>query len=274
MYTHVMKRMHASLSGICAQTTLGTQGRRWKLAHGRGGGLFMHERHMASTRVHGHSMARGIAAAATRDDHGNTAAQHGKGGTGSDTKASGQTLVADGSRLAWQRPDLAVVLVNPQIPQNCGNIARTCAATKVALHLVGPLGFELNDTKLKRAGLDYWDWVAVKVHTDIESFLRFYSGLQGEKSLVAFSKFGDKHYAAEGLYNQANGTRCFLMFGAETTGLPDIAHDAATDVVKIPMHNFEHVRSLNLATSVGIGLFEALRQKDGADFLPEISHTV
>lgn len=265
MRTHVMRRMHASLSGMCARTGFGAQGRRSQLAHGTGGLI------MVSTRVSYHSMSRVVAVASMRDGD----VSVGQGSAGSDMNAPGQTLVEDGSRLAWQRPDLAVVLVHPQIPQNCGNIARTCAATKVALHLVGPLGFELNDTKLKRAGLDYWSWVAVKVHPDIESFLEFYSGLHGEKSLVAFSKFGDKHYAAEGLYKEQlmDGKRYFLMFGAETTGLPDIAHEAATDIVKIPMHNFEHVRSLNLATSVGIGLFEALRQRDGAECLPEMSDT-
>jgi len=187
------------------------------------------------------------------------------GPTGS-MKALGKTMVEDGSRLEWQRPDIAVVLVHPQIPQNCGNIARTCAASKVALHLVGPMGFELDDTKLKRAGLDYWDWVAVKVHENVDSFLEFFNTLDGEKRLFAYSKFGASHYAQEGLYLEKS--RNFLMFGAETSGLPDNAHSAATDVVKIPMSNFDHVRSLNLATSVGIGLFECIRQIDGA-VLPE-----
>lgn len=181
-------------------------------------------------------------------------------------KALGKTMVEDGSRLEWQRPDIAVVLVHPQIPQNCGNVARTCAASKVALHLVGPMGFELDDTKLKRAGLDYWDWVAVKVHENVDTFLEFYNGLDGDKRLFAYSKFGESHYAKEGLYNGSR--RNFLMFGAETSGLPENAHSAATDVVKIPMSNFDHVRSLNLATSVGIGLFECIRQIDGA-LLPE-----
>lgn len=178
--------------------------------------------------------------------------------------APGKDMTADGSRREWQREDLHVVLVHPQIPQNSGNVARTCAATSIALHLVGPLGFELSDKKLKRAGLDYWDWVAVTIHQDIDAFIEFFYGLEGEKALVAYSKFGTKSYAEDGLYKK--NARSFLMFGAETSGLPEVAHDTAVKhghVVKIPMKNSEHVRSLNLATSVGIGVFEALRQLDG-----------
>ena len=178
--------------------------------------------------------------------------------------APGKDMIADGSRREWQREDLHVVLVHPQIPQNSGNVARTCAATSIALHLVGPLGFELSDKKLKRAGLDYWDWVAVTIHQDIDAFIDFFNELEGEKALVAYSKFGTKSYAEDGLYKK--NARSFLMFGAETSGLPEIAHNAACKhghVVKIPMKNSQHVRSLNLATSVGIGVFEALRQLDG-----------
>ena len=176
------------------------------------------------------------------------------------------TPVRDGSRLEWQRRDLSVVLVHSQIPQNCGNIARTCAANGIGLHLVGPLGFTLNDKKLKRAGLDYWPWVMVNVHEDIEAFINFFKDVEGDTRLFAYSKFGTTHYATEGLYVEQR--RNFLMFGAETTGLPDIAHDVAAEygeIVKIPMGNYEHVRSLNLATSVGIGVYEALRQIDGTN---------
>lgn len=178
--------------------------------------------------------------------------------------APGKDMAADGSRREWQREDLHVVLVHPQIPQNSGNVARTCAATSTALHLVGPLGFELSDKKLKRAGLDYWDWVAVTIHQDIDAFIDFFNGLEGDKALIAYSKFGTKSYAEEGLYKK--NTRSFLMFGAETSGLPQLAHDTAVEhgnVVRIPMKNSQHVRSLNLATSVGVGVFEALRQLDG-----------
>ena len=85
-------------------------------------------------------------------------------------------LVEDGSRFTWQREDLAVVLIEPKIPQNSGNVSRTCAATKVPLHLVAP-AFQLDDKKLKRAGLDYWDWVCLKPHASVEAFLEFYHNL-------------------------------------------------------------------------------------------------
>ena len=157
------------------------------------------------------------------------------------------------SHQAWQRPDLHLVLVNPQIPQNTGNAARTCAATAVALHLVGPLGFELDSAKLKRAGLDYWEWVAVAVHTDWAAFERHFDSVAGPKRMVAFSKLGRRHHASEGLYRR--GASNWAVFGAETTGLPPEACAAAERsggaVAKIPMANYEHVRSLNLATSVG-----------------------
>ena len=99
-----------------------------------------------------------------------------------------------------QRTDLTVVLVCPQIPGNTGTIARTCAATQVPLHLVGPLGFELDDTRLKRAGLDYWQSVCVKVHESYEAFYRYWQEIEESKRgrLVAFSKFGGKSHCAKG----------------------------------------------------------------------------
>ena len=128
----------------------------------------------------------------------------------------GWNFVNSGSRREWQRADLHIVLVHPQIPQNAGNISRTCAATSVALHLVGPMGFELDNAKLKRAGLDYWDWVTCKVHPSWDEFYSFFNQLEGPKRLVGFSKLGNTHHATEGMYTP--GT--WLMFGAETTGLP------------------------------------------------------
>ncbi|PRW56467.1 S-adenosyl-L-methionine dependent tRNA rRNA methyltransferase [Chlorella sorokiniana] len=171
-----------------------------------------------------------------------------------------------GGRQQHQRPDVHVVLVHPCIPQNAGNVARTCAATNVGLHLVGPLGFELDSKKLKRAGLDYWNSVCVDVHPSWDAFYEYWQQQPGPKQLVGYSKFAKHHYAAEGLYPP--GTSTWLMLGAETTGLPPEAHAAATQLVKIPMANFQFVRSLNLATSAGIGVMEVLRQKDGA-VLPE-----
>ncbi|KAI3429592.1 hypothetical protein D9Q98_005678 [Chlorella vulgaris] len=175
------------------------------------------------------------------------------------------SIAVAGGKQAHQRPDVHVVLVHPQIPQNAGNVSRTCAAVNVGLHLVGPCGFELDSKKLKRAGLDYWPAVCVDVHPSLEAFLQFYEQQPGPKQLVGYSKFAQHHYAAEGLY--PGGTATWLMFGAETTGLPEEAHHAATHMAKIPMSE-RYVRSLNLATSVGIGVMEVLRQKDGA-VLPE-----
>ena len=172
------------------------------------------------------------------------------------------------ARLDWQRSDIFCVLVNPQIPQNTGNIARTCAATNIALHLVGPMGFKIDDKKMKRAGLDYWDFVTCAVHENWDEFYSFFKSLPGENRLIGYSKLSKKHHATEGMYRP--GT--WLMFGAETTGLPPEAFAAALEsggeMVKIPMANYKHVRSLNLSTSVGVGLFEALRQLDGPT-LPE-----
>eukprot|EP00891_Asterochloris_glomerata_P005066 jgi/Astpho2/5066/fgenesh1_pm.00071_%23_12_t len=167
-------------------------------------------------------------------------------------EAEGKTLC-----IKQHRSDLQVLLVGPEIPQNAGNIARTCAATSVGLHLVKPLGFEITDRKLKRAGLDYWPFVVVHVHDSWQAFSRFYAELPAPKRLIGYSKFAEDVYWAPNLYRPGD----WLMFGAETSGLPQEAKDATDAYVKIPMVE-THVRSLNLATSVGIGLFEAMRQLD------------
>jgi tRNA (cytidine/uridine-2'-O-)-methyltransferase len=168
---------------------------------------------------------------------------------------------------AWHRTDLALVLVHPAIPHNTGATARTCAAAGVPLHIVGPIGFSLADKGLRRAGLDYWASVAVCFHEDWGAFMASMGegGREGRARLVAFSKLGTVHHATEGLYAPPGGGagRTFLLFGAETTGLPPEAHVAADAVVRIPIVTRE-VRSLNLAVSAGVGLFEAVRQLDGA----------
>ena len=161
-----------------------------------------------------------------------------------------------------QRTDLTVVLVCPQIPGNTGTIARTCAATQVPLHLVGPLGFELDDTRLKRAGLDYWQSVCVKVHESYEAFYRYWKEIEESKRgrLVAFSEFGGKSHCAKGAYKPGD----WLLFGSEVDGLPENAHkhcEATGGIRRIPIDE-EHVRSLNLSVSVGVGVYEALRQID------------
>ncbi|RDX66353.1 hypothetical protein CR513_54883 [Mucuna pruriens] len=137
---------------------------------------------------------------------------------------------------------LQVVLVSPQIPGNTGCIARTCAATAVGLHLVGPLGFQVDDTKLKRAGLDYWPYVVVKVHDSWEDF---------------------RDYFRQQEFSYRKGD--YLLFGSETSGLPPEALlDCKTEpfgggTIKIPMVE-TYVRCLNLSVSVGIALYEASRQ--------------
>ncbi|EFJ50659.1 hypothetical protein VOLCADRAFT_45595, partial [Volvox carteri f. nagariensis] len=155
-----------------------------------------------------------------------------------------------------------VVLVHPQIPQNTGNVARTCAATAAPLHLVGPLGFQLDDRKLKRAGLDYWDAVAVNTHSSWDAFFAFFQQLPNPKRLVAFTVYGDKYYAGPEFSYQPGD---WLVFGAETSGLPPKAHSdvlaSGGCLVKIPIRDM-HVRSINLSVAVGVGLFEAIRQLD------------
>jgi len=109
-----------------------------------------------------------------------------------------------------QRSDLAVVLVTPQIPGNTGTIARTCAAARVPLHLVGPLGFDLTDAQLKRAGLDYWNSVCVRVQDDWDAFHAYWRDVLGSPGrLVAFSKFGARPHAEEGAYKSGD----WLLFG-------------------------------------------------------------
>lgn len=145
-----------------------------------------------------------------------------------------------------------VVLVNPQIPPNTGNIARTCAATNTELHLVGPLGFELSDRYLKRAGLDYWPHVKLHYHLDLAQFQSFYQ--QQEGRLLGFSVRGKSCYG-DCTFEEDD----WLVFGSETEGLPPTFMDTCDQMLYIPMPH-PQVRSLNLSVSVAIGLFESLRQ--------------
>lgn len=145
-----------------------------------------------------------------------------------------------------------VVLVNPQIPPNTGNIARTCAATGTELHLVGPLGFEISDRYLKRAGLDYWPYVKLRNHQSWQEFFTLHQQLGGR--LIGFSASGRCSYLK--LQFQTDD---WLLFGSETTGLPPDILAICTETVYIPMSE-PGVRSLNLSVSVAAGLFEARRQ--------------
>lgn len=144
-----------------------------------------------------------------------------------------------------------IVLYQPEIPQNTGSIARLCAATQTPLHLVAPLGFKIDDKHLKRAGLDYWPYVEVRLHDSWEEFLRKH----GEGSLLYFSKKAVRSYTQA---RYRNGD--FLVFGQETRGLPQELLDAHADrAFRIPMMT-QAVRSLNLSNAVSIVLYEALRQ--------------
>ena len=145
-----------------------------------------------------------------------------------------------------------VVLINPQIPPNSGNIARTCAATGTELHLVGPLGFEISDRYLKRAGLDYWSYVKLHYHDSLDAFQTYYQ--QHEGRWIGFSVAGSYSYV-----HFSFQTDDWLIFGSETTGLPAAVVSACTATVHIPMAQ-PGVRSLNLSVSVAVGLFEARRQ--------------
>jgi len=144
-----------------------------------------------------------------------------------------------------------IVLVRPEIPPNTGSIARLCAATDTPLHLVAPLGFKIDDKHLRRAGLDYWQYVDVRVHDSWEDFLRRH----GEGQLRYFSKRATQSYT-KARYQEND----FLIFGPETCGLPQELLDANEDrAYWIPMMG-QGVRSLNLSNAVSIVLYEALRQ--------------
>ena len=147
---------------------------------------------------------------------------------------------------------LNIVLVNPEIPQNTGNIARTCAATGAVLHLVEPLGFSLADKYLKRAGLDYWHLMTYHRYPSLEDFLQRHAG-----ATMHFASTKAPRGYHEAQYRDGD----FLVFGCETRGLPEnLLERAYNRCVRIPMR--PEARSLNLSNSVAIVLYEALRQLD------------
>lgn len=145
---------------------------------------------------------------------------------------------------------LNIVMVEPEIPQNTGNVARTCAATGARLHLVEPMGFKIDDTKLKRAGLDYWHLLNITVYSSLEDFFkRNKEGKFFYFSTKAKNKYTDVCYPDDS----------YLVFGKETAGLPEkLLHENPDTTVRIPM--ISEARSLNLSNSVAVGVFEALRQ--------------
>lgn len=159
---------------------------------------------------------------------------------------------------------LNVVLVEPEIPQNTGNIARTCAATGGKLHLVKPLGFSVSDKDVKRAGLDYWDKLEIEEHDSLDKFLEKYTP---EEHTMFFVTTKGRQVYSDTIYKELE--EVFLLFGKETKGLPeDLLQKYIGQTIRIPMK--EQLRSLNLANSVAIIVYEVLRQKS-FEGLAEIS---
>jgi tRNA (cytidine/uridine-2'-O-)-methyltransferase len=151
--------------------------------------------------------------------------------------------------LVMKMAKLNIVMVEPEIPQNTGNVARTCAATGARLHLVGPMGFKIDDKKLKRAGLDYWQYLDI---TYYDSLAEFFKKNDGE--FYYFTTKG-RHVHSDVDYPD----NCYLLFGKETKGLPEELLIKNPDTcVRIPMEG--EIRSLNLSNSVAIATYEILRQ--------------
>jgi tRNA (cytidine/uridine-2'-O-)-methyltransferase len=150
---------------------------------------------------------------------------------------------------------LHVVLYQPEIPANTGNIARSCAATNTTLHLIRPLGFSTDDKMLKRAGLDYWEYVNVVYHDSLDELFEKYS----KAEFFYLTKFGQQPHTTFD-YSDVDKDY-FFVFGRETTGLPKDLIEANMDkCLRLPMT--EHVRSLNLSNTAAILIYEALRQQN------------
>lgn len=159
---------------------------------------------------------------------------------------------------------LNIVLVEPEIPQNTGNIARTCAAIGAKLHLVHPLGFTISEKAVKRAGLDYWDKLEIEEHESLTEFLKAYP-IEQHAMFLASTK-------SQKTYTEVDYTKMeevFVLFGKETKGLPeDLLQEHLDRAIRIPMRST--LRSLNLSNSVAIIVYEILRQKE-FEGLEEIS---
>lgn len=147
---------------------------------------------------------------------------------------------------------LNIVLLEPEIPANTGNIGRTCAATDTRLHLIEPLGFSLSEKALKRAGMDYWGQLDVTTYVNYEDFLQ-----KNPKAKIYYATTKGRHVYSDVQYEED----CYIMFGKESAGIPEeILKDHPNECVRIPM--IGETRSLNLSNSVAIVLYEALRQHD------------
>ena len=148
--------------------------------------------------------------------------------------------------------NINIVLLEPEIPQNTGNIARTCAATGASLHLIEPLGFRIDDAKLKRAGLDYWHQLDITYYKDLNDFY----ALNPDAQVYYFSTKAPQKYT-----DIKYPEKVYLMFGKETKGLPEeLLRDNKSHCVRIPMR--DSLRSLNLSNSAAIAVYEVFRQRD------------
>lgn len=145
--------------------------------------------------------------------------------------------------------NLNIVLYQPEIPQNTGNIARTCVLTNSTLHLIKPMGFKIDDKQVKRAGLDYWSELKLEIHESYEEFMKKY----GDKRIYLATTHGGEHYD-EVSFKEGD----FIMFGRETSGVPEEVHNAH-EGIRVPMIKTS-TRSLNLSNTVAIIAYEALRQ--------------
>ena len=149
---------------------------------------------------------------------------------------------------------LNIVMCEPEIPQNTGNIARTCAATGSKLHLIYPLGFSISDRYLKRAGLDYWDKLEIEEHSSLNAFIEKY---KPEENNMFFATTKAKHCYSDVDFSDMK--EVFILFGKETKGLPeDLLQKYIDSTIRIPM--IGDLRSLNLSNSVAIIVYEVLRQ--------------
>ena len=153
---------------------------------------------------------------------------------------------------------LNIVLVEPEIPQNTGNIARTCAITGAKLHLIHPLGFKIDEKSIKRAGLDYWDKVEIEEHDSLKNFLDKYNPEENNMFLATTKA---QHCYTDVDYSKFKNEEIFILFGKETKGLPeDLLQKYIEKTIRIPMRPVS--RSLNLSNSVCVIAYEILRQLD------------
>ena len=160
-----------------------------------------------------------------------------------------------------------IVLFEPLMPANTGNIARTCAGTNTVLHLIKPLGFTINDKTVKRAGLDYWDKVEIVYHENLPEFL---ATVPDKKRLFVVSKFAKRAYSQADYTSENNDEDNYLLFGKETTGLPEaFMRQYEECAIRIPQ-NDENIRALNLSNSAAIVIYEVLRQQGFPNL--EMSH--